>query len=210
MLQRFWCDPLPEKGETFELARHVDLDDQDRTLQRRLQDEADLRAGGGVKRELSSAESDDNDDDDEGGRPSRSKKQKVGGPPSAAAGSSRELEESGRSRSASQETTPAPETAETPATSVDTARAESGAPPHSESETSREPSAAARATGVRPTVGGRGKASRYDKFGRDSANTSACSSVTSGADRPTLRDGCLLYTSPSPRDKRQSRMPSSA
>ena len=26
----------------------------------------------------------------------------------------------------------------------------------------------------------------------------------------TLRDDCLLYTSPSPRDKRQSRMPSSA
>ena len=25
-----------------------------------------------------------------------------------------------------------------------------------------------------------------------------------------LMDGCLLYTSPSPRDKRQSRMPSSA
>ena len=27
---------------------------------------------------------------------------------------------------------------------------------------------------------------------------------------PLLRDTCLLYTSPSPRDKRQSRMPSSA
>ena len=25
-----------------------------------------------------------------------------------------------------------------------------------------------------------------------------------------VNDGCLLYTSPSPRDKRQSRMPSSA
>ena len=25
-----------------------------------------------------------------------------------------------------------------------------------------------------------------------------------------VKDGCLLYTSPSPRDKRQSRMPSSA
>ena len=29
-------------------------------------------------------------------------------------------------------------------------------------------------------------------------------------DGGTLSDGCLLYTSPSPRDKRQSRMPSSA
>ena len=27
---------------------------------------------------------------------------------------------------------------------------------------------------------------------------------------PSFRDSCLLYTSPSPRDKRQSRMPSSA
>ena len=27
---------------------------------------------------------------------------------------------------------------------------------------------------------------------------------------PTWNEGCLLYTSPSPRDKRQSRMPSSA
>ena len=38
--------------------------------------------------------------------------------------------------------------------------------------------------------------------------------VTSKAERPesTMIDGdpCLLYTSPSPRDKRQSRMPSSA
>ena len=30
------------------------------------------------------------------------------------------------------------------------------------------------------------------------------------ADSPTLINNCLLYTSPSPRDKRQSRMPSSA
>ena len=30
------------------------------------------------------------------------------------------------------------------------------------------------------------------------------------ADEGVLRDSCLLYTSPSPRDKRQSRMPSSA
>ena len=30
------------------------------------------------------------------------------------------------------------------------------------------------------------------------------------AGRAHLHDGCLLYTSPSPRDKRQSRMPSSA
>ena len=31
-----------------------------------------------------------------------------------------------------------------------------------------------------------------------------------GADVMTMNMGCLLYTSPSPRDKRQSRMPSSA
>ena len=31
-----------------------------------------------------------------------------------------------------------------------------------------------------------------------------------GESRPVLRMDCLLYTSPSPRDKRQSRMPSSA
>ena len=29
-------------------------------------------------------------------------------------------------------------------------------------------------------------------------------------DKVRLSEGCLLYTSPSPRDKRQSRMPSSA
>ena len=29
-------------------------------------------------------------------------------------------------------------------------------------------------------------------------------------DQPKIINGCLLYTSPSPRDKRQSRMPSSA
>ena len=32
----------------------------------------------------------------------------------------------------------------------------------------------------------------------------------SQSNEPTVRSGCLLYTSPSPRDKRQSRMPSSA
>ena len=31
-----------------------------------------------------------------------------------------------------------------------------------------------------------------------------------GRQVPTVFNGCLLYTSPSPRDKRQSRMPSSA
>ena len=31
-----------------------------------------------------------------------------------------------------------------------------------------------------------------------------------GKFREGISDGCLLYTSPSPRDKRQSRMPSSA
>ena len=31
-----------------------------------------------------------------------------------------------------------------------------------------------------------------------------------GVSKGTVREACLLYTSPSPRDKRQSRMPSSA
>ena len=31
-----------------------------------------------------------------------------------------------------------------------------------------------------------------------------------GCDESLIRKSCLLYTSPSPRDKRQSRMPSSA
>ena len=31
-----------------------------------------------------------------------------------------------------------------------------------------------------------------------------------GPDGQSIYDSCLLYTSPSPRDKRQSRMPSSA
>ena len=56
---------------------------------------------------------------------------------------------------------------------------------------------------------------------------SAATGITSGLDRKGYKDGtdeydralktterfmkdCLLYTSPSPRDKRQSRMPSSA
>ena len=39
----------------------------------------------------------------------------------------------------------------------------------------------------------------------DTVNGIATDSVFTGDD-----DGCLLYTSPSPRDKRQSRMPSSA
>ena len=34
--------------------------------------------------------------------------------------------------------------------------------------------------------------------------------VNSGGNVGTITDTCLLYTSPSPRDKRQSRMPSSA
>ena len=43
-------------------------------------------------------------------------------------------------------------------------------------------------------------------------NTSAIFRVTGGCyfREVTIFDGCLLYTSPSPRDKRQSRMPSSA
>ena len=35
-------------------------------------------------------------------------------------------------------------------------------------------------------------------------------STASGASEARLKMHCLLYTSPSPRDKRQSRMPSSA
>ena len=38
----------------------------------------------------------------------------------------------------------------------------------------------------------------------------AGSSETTRSPVPTYLWGCLLYTSPSPRDKRQSRMPSSA
>ena len=34
--------------------------------------------------------------------------------------------------------------------------------------------------------------------------------LESSARQPELMNDCLLYTSPSPRDKRQSRMPSSA
>ena len=34
--------------------------------------------------------------------------------------------------------------------------------------------------------------------------------VTTGEDMVELSNGCLLYTSPSPRDMRRSRMPSSA
>ena len=37
-----------------------------------------------------------------------------------------------------------------------------------------------------------------------------CQGTLFGSGRPDLSRACLLYTSPSPRDKRQSRMPSSA
>ena len=44
---------------------------------------------------------------------------------------------------------------------------------------------------------------RYKESGQDSA-------IELGAELLTPAIRCLLYTSPSPRDKRQSRMPSSA
>ena len=37
-----------------------------------------------------------------------------------------------------------------------------------------------------------------------------CRGLSSGAQAPAKSDGCLLYTSPSPRDATLSRMPSSA
>ena len=40
------------------------------------------------------------------------------------------------------------------------------------------------------------------------AGSSAAGSLSASGDDPLIT--CLLYTSPSPRDKRQSRMPSSA
>ena len=43
-----------------------------------------------------------------------------------------------------------------------------------------------------------------------SAATSAPFYLVINPDSTTKREVCLLYTSPSPRDKRQSRMPSSA
>ena len=44
------------------------------------------------------------------------------------------------------------------------------------------------------------------EFGRDDWNTA--NKIVEGITE--LKNACLLYTSPSPRDKRQSRMPSSA
>ena len=38
----------------------------------------------------------------------------------------------------------------------------------------------------------------------------AIAAIERGQNKYTQTQGCLLYTSPSPRDKRQSRMPSSA
>ena len=43
-----------------------------------------------------------------------------------------------------------------------------------------------------------------------SSSNDSDSDQESGAQRGAQRGACLLYTSPSPRDKRQSRMPSSA
>ena len=52
---------------------------------------------------------------------------------------------------------------------------------------------------------------RYDMAADDDGND--CSNMEAGFDQilnEEKRSNCLLYTSPSPRDKRQSRMPSSA
>ena len=45
-----------------------------------------------------------------------------------------------------------------------------------------------------------------DGYGNPSTVIESCQNTFNGA----VINGCLLYTSPSPRDKRQSRMPSSA
>ena len=42
------------------------------------------------------------------------------------------------------------------------------------------------------------------------ARVKMCTEEFAGACQVALRDGCLLYTSPSPRDAHESRMPSSA
>ena len=54
-----------------------------------------------------------------------------------------------------------------------------------------------------------GKAFTKDSIGGAIATRAILADLRAGADMPNI-GGCLLYTSPSPRDKRQSRMPSSA
>ena len=47
-------------------------------------------------------------------------------------------------------------------------------------------------------------------MGPNGSGKSTLSYVLSGKDKYEINDGCLLYTSPSPRDQLTSRMPSSA
>ena len=68
--------------------------------------------------------------------------------------------------------------------------------------------------GNRDTFRGYGPEQGYD-FLRNAIAENCYSELNIGADDIFISDGskcdtCLLYTSPSPRDKRQSRMPSSA
>ena len=48
------------------------------------------------------------------------------------------------------------------------------------------------------------------KFGYEERELSDIKKLAGGGSRVMLRKSCLLYTSPSPRDMRRSRMPSSA
>ena len=50
----------------------------------------------------------------------------------------------------------------------------------------------------------------FTKFGQLLSTRTDILDVETAKDLESLTDSCLLYTSPSPRDKRQSRMPSSA
>ena len=50
---------------------------------------------------------------------------------------------------------------------------------------------------------------KYKTVGFD-MNAKRCEALMAGHDATLEVSDCLLYTSPSPRDKRQSRMPSSA
>ena len=50
----------------------------------------------------------------------------------------------------------------------------------------------------------------YQAYQKVHANEYIISELRSDNVKSESRSGCLLYTSPSPRDKRQSRMPSSA
>ena len=52
--------------------------------------------------------------------------------------------------------------------------------------------------------------SAREKSGASGVMIAGCLPPIVASYKPELSPGCLLYTSPSPRDKRQSRMPSSA